>query len=367
MELGQARGAGFVFTADDPYCGIDLDNCVDEQGKVHPAATELVRKLNGYTETSPSGSGLHIIIEAQLTGKRHATSKTPWGGKLEVYDRGRFFTVHGQGQGLLADRQAALDEVVARWLPPKERTPKTPVPAQQSSTPDAELLDRAFRARNGAKFRRLWEGDTSGYPSHSEADAALCCLLAFWTSDPERIDRLFRQSGLVRDKWDRDDYRCPVADSAISLVDAGRVTVTTEKKEGKALRARAQLLVPVGEKLDLGSLTVEQLEEAGGARWVDPQMGPLPEQADGGHRTVWKDLNRLLGLQRAAFRRTNPSVGELLDDPYTLYSVRTCARRCGLSKRAAHQKLQDLVRWGCVDAPEFRSSFDVNGLSILVR
>jgi len=36
---------------------------------------------------------------------------------------------------------------------------------------------------------------------------ALCCLLAFWTGgDHQQIDRLFRQSGLLRDKWDEVHY-----------------------------------------------------------------------------------------------------------------------------------------------------------------
>ena len=46
-----------------------------------------------------------------------------------------------------------------------------------------------------------YEGD------HSRADLALCRLIAFYTQDPEQIDRLFRQSALFRSKWERADYR----------------------------------------------------------------------------------------------------------------------------------------------------------------
>src|SRR5262249_4228846 len=68
---------------------------------------------------------------------------------------------------------------------------------------DAELIEHAKSATNGAKFSRLWAGDTSGYPSQSEADLALCSILAFWTCrDAARIDHLFRQSRLIRPKWD---------------------------------------------------------------------------------------------------------------------------------------------------------------------
>jgi hypothetical protein len=76
--------------------------------------------------------------------------------------------------------------------------------------PDDDLIQIASHARNGEKFTRLWRGDTDGYPSHSEADAALMALLAFWTGrDEARMEALFSQSGLgQRDKWQsRPDYR----------------------------------------------------------------------------------------------------------------------------------------------------------------
>jgi primase-polymerase (primpol)-like protein len=78
---------------------------------------------------------------------------------------------------------------------------------ERVSLDDETLLEKAHDAENGAKFGRLWRGDTSGYDSHSEADMALCCLLAFWTGrDPRRIDELFRRSGLLRKKWDETHY-----------------------------------------------------------------------------------------------------------------------------------------------------------------
>ena len=52
-------------------------------------------------------------------------------------------------------------------------------------------------------FAALWAGDTSGYPSHSEADLALANHLVFWCDgDPDLMDQLFRQSALYRAKWD---------------------------------------------------------------------------------------------------------------------------------------------------------------------
>ena len=68
---------------------------------------------------------------------------------------------------------------------------------------DDALLTHARTAKNGDLFSRLWSGDRASYDSPSEADQALCSLLAFWTgADADRMDRWFRASGLCRDKWD---------------------------------------------------------------------------------------------------------------------------------------------------------------------
>jgi len=78
---------------------------------------------------------------------------------------------------------------------------------ESSRLSDEALLERAKNASNGEKFARLYRGRTSGYESNSEADMALCALLAFWTGgNGSQMDRLFRDSGLYRDKWDETHY-----------------------------------------------------------------------------------------------------------------------------------------------------------------
>src|SRR5438128_569556 len=83
-------GVGFVFTADDPYTGMDLDHCRNaETGAIDPWAQQIVDRFATYTELSPSGTGLHLWLKAKLpgTGRRQ--------GPIEVYDRARYFTVTG--------------------------------------------------------------------------------------------------------------------------------------------------------------------------------------------------------------------------------------------------------------------------------
>lgn len=203
-ECEDVDGIGFVFSADDPFVGIDLDKC-RYKGVIVPAARSIVSALNSYTEISPSARGLHIIVRAQLNGDGR---RRPG---VEMYGEGRFFSVTGRLlpslPGKVKSRQAELDELRAKLFPPPKITTFRVFDVAVARD-DRDLLERAFQARNGVEFTRLWNGDTSGYPSHSEADAALCAHLAYWTGgDPDRIDSLFRRSGLVRPKWARADYR----------------------------------------------------------------------------------------------------------------------------------------------------------------
>jgi putative DNA primase/helicase len=115
-RVAEVQGIGYMFSADDPFCGVDLDACIDAHGELHAAAGEILAQLGGYQEPSPSGTGMHAIVAGKLAGDRHRTGKTPWGGQFEVYDQGRFFTVTGNGSGAIVERQAQLDALVERML-----------------------------------------------------------------------------------------------------------------------------------------------------------------------------------------------------------------------------------------------------------
>lgn len=220
---GDFDGVGFVFTEADPFCGVDLDRCRDlNTGELEPWAREILDRLDSYSEISPSGEGVHIIVRGELPpgGNRR--------GRIEMYDRARFFTMTGDGlpdaPATVNSRQRELLQLHGRLF----RSPRTGESANGDhggagggfAGDDRELLERAMRADNGEKFRRLWDGDRSGYPSGSEADLALVSLLAFWTgADHGRIDRLFRQSRLYREKWERADYRERTIRAALARTD----------------------------------------------------------------------------------------------------------------------------------------------------
>jgi putative DNA primase/helicase len=202
LKRFRADGIGFVFTESDPFCGIDLDKCRDGTGRISDGSLKLIRQFDSYAEISPSGDGVHIIVKAALGSSGRRTAG------LEVYASGRYFTITGKHLAgtpdRIEERQRELDILL------KERFPSEPQPAIPIERPchdlsDTALIEKALTAKSGPLFRRLWSGDASDYDGdHSRADAALCRMLAFWTGgDRERVDRLFRISGLMRPKWDR--------------------------------------------------------------------------------------------------------------------------------------------------------------------
>jgi hypothetical protein len=212
-------GVGYVFAPDDPYTGVDFDDCLDGDRLDPHVATHLLT-LDSYTEISPSGRGVKTIVRAAKTTDRCRTSKTPWGGEFEVYDRDRFFAITGRHlrgtPTTIEPRQTELEHVLRHAFPKPETHVAHTNGGGVLDTDDEALLERARSAANGPKFGPLWIGDASGYGSESEADLALVSMLAFWTGpDPARIDRLFRRSGLMRAKWERDDYRARTIGKAL--------------------------------------------------------------------------------------------------------------------------------------------------------
>ena len=214
-------GIGFVFSRDVGITGVDLDLCrLPETGEIAPWAQAIVAGIDSYTEVSPSGRGLHIIAFGTLPegprrkevtdpdAARFAPPGEPKKPGIEMYDDARYFTFTGDHLDdtptQVEDRQERLEALHAAVFqqPMKPRVqsrPRLPVRLE-----DAVLLEKARKAKNGADFERLFSGDTSGYPSASEADLALCSHLAFWTGgDEAQMDRLFRQAGLMREKWER--------------------------------------------------------------------------------------------------------------------------------------------------------------------
>jgi hypothetical protein len=230
-------GVGFVLTPDDPFCAFDFDHVVDAAtGQITDARVrDWIVRLNSYTEISPSGTGLRVIVRAELPAQDRRI------GNFECYQDKRFVSITGWipraaivSTSVVADRQEEVEAIHSEMF--RDRKAKRESAGAQVhlngasravNLDDHKLLDKARAAKNGAgaKFAELydrgnWKG--AGLDSQSEADLALLGYLAFWTAcDKERMRRLFRRSALMREKFERADY----ATRTINEATAGRTEV----------------------------------------------------------------------------------------------------------------------------------------------
>jgi len=117
-------GIAFVFSEDDPFCGIDLDNCLGEDGNLLEWAIPFVTKFSevAYGEISPSGKGIKFITRGtKPKGSRcvHVVN-AELKQQVEVYDNKRFWTITGDLYSALTQEvgegQAAVDWVCSEFL-----------------------------------------------------------------------------------------------------------------------------------------------------------------------------------------------------------------------------------------------------------
>lgn len=201
-----ARTDGIGFCLGDGWAGIDLDDLT---------TGPVVDRLPCYHERSPSGDGVKAIgrshrIGGEINFAVTPPARTPW-------TNARFFAVTGHGDG---DPTIDITDLLNEWFPATTMTARQGLPAfvragdtrgteQIERFTDDQVLERVLATPQADKFIRLVKGDVSDYGGdHSRADQALCCILAYWCSgDLEQVDRLFRQSALMRDKWNSASYR----------------------------------------------------------------------------------------------------------------------------------------------------------------
>lgn len=201
-------GIGFFF--EPPYLGIDIDDIDDDlhrfkQGdKLDNIVSEFNEAFKSYTEVSPSGNGLHIIVKGKIPGSRRRK------GNIEMYDSGRFFTMTGKTIGKYKDVTEVSEQVFKtiyeKYLP--DNTVKYPTTNnyQQNihNLSEIDVINEIYKSKQAKLFDDLMKGNYEPYyTSHSEADMALANILAFWCAkDYSQMDSIFRQSNLYRDKWD---------------------------------------------------------------------------------------------------------------------------------------------------------------------
>lgn len=212
-------GIGIMLSLNYGIIFIDIDHCVsyDENGSIlSPIAEDILKRMGSqFIELSQSKTGIHILA----LGDIERNFKNSESG-VEMYKEKRFVAMTGMA---LTESDPHRDPEKIKYIYDHYKTRKTAsnkgrktLPKQERSLclSDKKILEKASKQQ---KFRYLFDGNwtSAGYGSQSEGDLALCHYLAYWTDcDPEAVDRLFRLSGMYRDKWEREDYRTETVSKA---------------------------------------------------------------------------------------------------------------------------------------------------------
>ena len=336
-QCGPGYGIGFLFTPNDKYFFLDIDDCLvrDTNGTATGWSQSALTVINHFSgalvEVSQSGEGLHIFGSYRGLPPEHSCKNKEL--NVDLYTEGRFALVtHDREMGSCElDCTDVLSAAVDKWWRPKQGSspqPNTwttePVPEYTGPSDDQELISRALNSKSGAgavfggraSFADLWNKNEAAfaiaYPddhgnrpyNSSEVDAALAQHLAFWTGkNCERIRRLLFLSALRRDKWDRDDYLVRTILRAVGLQQTVYSIAATSDVTGlrgseiqitwaAQLRAAAIAAVPSAEQIflaqdsakwwiDLRDRTPEQL-----AQMLTPITSATARPTDGPEYTV---------------------------------------------------------------------------------
>lgn len=216
-EPGAYKGLALFISP--PLVFIDIDHALTD-GDLDERALDILDALpDQYTEISQSGEGLHMIIKGEIP-RSFKNSKNG----IEIYGGSRFCAMTGNCISCSDPHEcpSGLEYVYQRYKTPRptespHNAPREPLRTLddksivQKASEQSEIFDKLYHSGSWRCF---------DYQSQSEADLALCLRLAFWTDrDREQMDRIFRSSGLFREKWCRSSYREPTLSRACAECD----------------------------------------------------------------------------------------------------------------------------------------------------
>jgi putative DNA primase/helicase len=202
-------GIGFVFSADDEYCGIDFDACYrNDTGETAPWALTWITKLNSYSEISPSGTGIKVWVKAKwplqkgkqikITDARFVDGKDPG---IEVYDHGRYFAVTGHRlsdyPAEIQERQDIINELCRTYFPNGEA-----LPARSTSSSTAPSSSPSSVVERARKYLATMPGAISGSGGHKQTYRAACVLvLGFDLSTSESLELMLEYNQRCKPEW----------------------------------------------------------------------------------------------------------------------------------------------------------------------
>jgi P4 family phage/plasmid primase-like protien len=246
---GKYSGIGYVFDGKYRIIGIDYDDVYNpETGEwIDNEALKDILYIASYAEFSQSKKGIHVLVKGELpedpreAKKQGRRIKLDNGSGREMYRGPQYFTFTGwkieEAPAEINENQEAINELFKKYYPEKEQESnknssdtKLSNVLRSPSLTDEEVLDKCRKDKRHSKFFKLYDlGEWKSfqeYNSQSEADLGLCVYLAFYTQDPEQINRIFCKGKLYRPDWDRDSKGLATIKTAIF----GLTTVWNPKK-----------------------------------------------------------------------------------------------------------------------------------------
>jgi hypothetical protein len=238
-------GIGLVFTDNDPYTFIDLDD-TDGNTIAYDRQIKVFREFDSWSEVSPSGRGLHIIVKGIVPAGRRRNF-------IEIYSSQRYATFTGNVHNDKPIKECQ-DKLIQLWEQMGSGGIATNVYKgdDKEKFNDKEIIEQASNATNGEKFKELYNGKWQDiYQSQSEADFAFIDIVSFYTQNKNQISRIFYGSQLgKRDKAKRKDYIAWMInksfDRMLPPIDFDGFKIALEQK----IAERDQLKLPLGKEGD---------------------------------------------------------------------------------------------------------------------
>lgn len=206
QKLNEYDGLGFVLTKDDDYIVLDLDD-IHIDSETYEPLTDIAKEVMDKTwwEVSPSRTGVHAYFKGILLDEVKRKNKSE---HLELYSHSRFMTYTGVNDGItreISNDQSYIDSLVERYFKREVITNDTIIDdVTPSNLNDTEVIQLMAKSREADKLSKLMSGGWQDlFESQSEADLSLLNALAFYTQkNIGQMDRIFRSSDLIREKWD---------------------------------------------------------------------------------------------------------------------------------------------------------------------
>lgn len=217
-------GLGFMFNKESGIVGVDIDHCLDENGRpISDMVNQILSLTDSYVEKSQSGTGLHIIVNGIKTFSS-CRRKLADGIEIEVYDNARFFYITGNAY-VAADKevtegQALIDYIASAFFAEsksqsEKSTNDLPIAAVQ--VPEDVWATLETKLLVSEKLNMLWNGNrpvnNEGNTDESINDASLLAMLGPVVNyEPELMKALFLVSPYAQTKDEKHQKKLERAD-----------------------------------------------------------------------------------------------------------------------------------------------------------